>query len=127
MIIQILTIEDPDNQRLNDLLDSVPDFLSEMKVEPVFAFGFPKDKMDELNRAQMELNLKLGTRREIMERMGKQNVPELLQEIDDDLLQQGEIQARINQMQAIAGMMGGSSEGEEYGEGTENSEETEES
>ena len=127
MIIRILAIEDPDNRRLNDLLDSVPDFLSEMKVEPVFAFGFPKDKMDELNRAQMELNLKLGTRREIMERMGKQNVPELLQEIDDDLLQQGEIQARINQMQAIAGMMGGSSEGEEYGEGTENSEETEES
>ena len=48
-----------------------------MLVEPVFAYGFPKDKMDELQRAQLELNMKLGSRREIMERMGKQNIPEL--------------------------------------------------
>lgn len=98
MILRILQIEDPDNKRLEKLLKKEPDFLNEMKIEPVFAYGFPKDKMDELNRAQLELNMKLSTRREIMERMGKQNVPELLDEIDEDTIRQAIVQIRIQQM-----------------------------
>lgn len=103
MILRILSIEDPDNERLGKLFDMEPNFLSEMRIEPVFAYGFPKDKTDELNRAQMELNMKLSSRREIMERMGKQNIPELLNEIDEDQLHLGMIQNQINQL----GMMGG--------------------
>ena len=69
-----------------------------MKIEPVFAYGFPKDKMDELQRAQLELQMKLGSRREIMERMGKQNIPELLEEIDEDAMQQGLWMAKIQEL-----------------------------
>lgn len=107
MIIRILSIENPEDERLKELLKAVPNFLSEMRIEPVFAYGFPKDKTDELNRAQMELNMKLSSRREIMERMGKQNIPELLDEIDEDQLHIGFLQARINQMSQ---MMGGGEE-----------------
>lgn len=119
MILRILAIEDPDNPRLMELQEREPNFLSEMKIEPVFAYGFPKDKTDELNRAQMELNMKLSSRREIMERMGKQNIPELLDEIDEDLIHQGLVQARIG---VLSG--GGIATGEENSEDTD--EDTEE-
>lgn len=98
MILRIISIEDPNNKRLVKLRKKVPNFLSEMRIEPVFAYGFPKDKTDELNRAQMELNMKLSSRKEIMERMGKQNIPELLEEIDEDAIQQGLLMAKIQQM-----------------------------
>ena len=75
-----------------------PNFLSEMRIEPIFAYGFPKDKMDELQRAQLELQMKLGSRREIMERMGKQNIPELLDEIDEDTIHAGVLEARIGEL-----------------------------
>ena len=83
-------------------------------IKPVFAFGFPKDRTDELNRAQMELNMKISSRREIMERMGKQNIPELLEEIDEDAIEQGLLQARISE--ALHEMMGASDESNEEGE-----------
>lgn len=98
MILRMLAIEDPENPRLVALRKRVPHFLSEMRIEPVFAFGFPKDRTDELNRAQMELNMKLSSRREIMERLGKQNTSELLDEIDEDLIHLGVLQARINEL-----------------------------
>lgn len=122
MILRILSIEDPENPRLVELQEKEPDFLVEMRIEPVFAYGFPKDKMDELNRAQMELNMKLSSRREIMERMGKQNIPELLDEIDEDLIHQGLLQSRI---EALSG--GGMPNlGEENDENDENAEENDE-
>ena len=96
MILRILAVEDPENPRLIELQGKAPDFLAEMRIEPIFAYGFPKDKTDELNRAQMELNMKLSSRREIMERMGKQNIPELLDEIDEDLIHLGLLQSRID-------------------------------
>jgi len=98
MILKILKIQDPTNVRLKKIEKLSPDFLSEMRVEPVFAFGFPKDKTDELNRAQMEINMHLSSRKEIMERMGKENIPELLEEIDKDMLHVGLIQAEVNQL-----------------------------
>ena len=74
-----------------------------MLFRSVFAFGFPKDKMDELQRAQMELQMKLGSRREIMERMGKQNIPDLLNEIDDDTVAEAVLQARIAALSSAGG------------------------
>ena len=118
MILKILAIEDPNNERLNRLMRKVPNFFAEMKIVPVFAYGFPKDKMDELNRAQLELNLKIASRREIMDRMGKPNVPDLMDEIDEDLMRQGVVQAQVNQMQMGGGMMP-NGEGDEEEEGAE--------
>lgn len=127
MILRILSIEDPDNPRLVKLQEKEPNFLAEMRIEPVFAYGFPKDKTDELNRAQMELNMKLSSRREIMERMGKQNIPELLNEIDEDTLHLGMVQAQVQQMSMMSGggEEEGSSEEEEEEEEVEGEEEEE--
>lgn len=100
IMLRILAIEDPENSRLVELQNMEPNFLAEMKIEPVFAYGFPKDKTDELNRAQMELNMKLSSRREIMERIGKQNIPELLDEIDEDAVRLGVLLAKIEQLQS---------------------------
>ena len=91
MILRIVDIEDPDNPRLQVLRDfeengTLTDFLTEMRIEAVFAFGFPKDKMEDLQRAQIESQLKIGSRREWMERLGKNNVPELLEEINEDMV-----------------------------------------
>lgn len=115
MILRILMIEDPDNERLQVLLKYNPNFLDEMKIEPIFAYGFPKDKMDELQRAQIELQLKIGSRREIMERMGKQNIPELLKEIDDEAIHQSMLD------RLTAGMSGGD-ENEEGDSGSDEDE-----
>lgn len=98
LILRIIQIEDPQNERLVTLLKKIPNFLTEMIISPVFAYGFPKDKMDELQRAQLELQMKLGSRREIMERMGKQNIPELLNEIDEDTIHSGILESRLQEL-----------------------------
>lgn len=97
MILKIMRLADSQNPRLIALMQRYPMFLAEMQVKPVFAFGFPKDKMDELNRANMELTMNICSRREIMERLGKQNIPELLQEIDDEKLQQAMFNQQMQQ------------------------------
>lgn len=122
MILRVLQIEDKKNERLKQLKQLVPEFITEMRIEPVFAYGFPKDRTDELNRAQMELNMKLSSRKEIMERMGKQNIPELLDEIDEDLIHQGMLQGKINQMSGMEGMMSSMGAGSEENEDEEGDE-----
>ena len=126
MILKILAVKDPENKRLKKLLNKEPDFLEENRIEPVFAFGFPKDRADELNRAQMELSMKIGSRREIMERLGKQNISELLEEIDNDTIEQSVLQARVNQVLQQMGvpqedetMDSSNSDSDDEGEGEE--------
>ena len=68
-----------------------------MRIVPVFAYGFPKDRMDELNRAEIELRLQLGSRKEIMERMGNQNIDQLLEQIDDDTLHKALLQQKLQE------------------------------
>lgn len=87
MILKILSIEDPENTRLNKIFEIDPDFINDMKVCPVFAFGFPKDRMDELQRSQVELSMGIASKREVMERLGKSNIPELMKEIVDEKMQ----------------------------------------
>lgn len=111
MILKILAEKDPKNIRLKNIKKIDKDFLSSLQVVPVFCFGFPKDKTDELSRAQMEVGLKVASRREIMERLGKVNIPELLQEIDKDTVDQAIIQARVNMEVAKLSMGGQSDEG----------------
>ena len=63
--------------------------------------------MDELQRAQMEVGLKIASRREVMQRLGKQNIPELLKEIDKDILDQAVLQAQVTlEVQEMTGESG---------------------
>lgn len=50
-----------------------------------FKYALPNDRTVLLNEAQMELSMKIGSRQEIMERLGKSNIPLLLKQIDEDM------------------------------------------
>lgn len=55
-------------------------------VDPVFSYGFPQDRMQELQQAEMELRMKIASRKEVMNRLGKNNVPNLMEEIEEDAI-----------------------------------------
>jgi hypothetical protein len=124
MIMRILNIENPNDERLKRVFSKNKNFLTEMQIVPVFAFGFPRDKMEDLQRAQLESQLKIGSRREWMERMGKQNVPELLEEIDEDMIEQAMLQVKLQEMLG-SGTMNGMGSGATENEGSYNTEDTE--
>jgi hypothetical protein len=77
------------------VLAKIPDTFSELyRVDPVFTYGFPQDRMNDLQQAQIELQLRLATRKQIMERIGVNNVNKVLSEIDDDIVRMQELDAR---------------------------------
>lgn len=51
---------------------------------PVFKYALPTDRLIALQEAQLEINMGIGSRREIMERLGKRNIPKLEEEIKQD-------------------------------------------
>lgn len=93
-ILKILRKYDPSNKRLIALGN---DFEEEFEVEPVFSYGFPKDKMNDLAMAQLEVSLNLNSRKNILERMGVNNIPDLLKAIDEDRLQQADVLKEVTE------------------------------
>lgn len=65
------------------------------RLLPIFAYGFPQDRFNELSMAETELRLKLNSRRRIMERLGTNNIPELEKEIEIESLKMAELEASI--------------------------------
>lgn len=72
-------------------------FNDRYEVEPVWTYGLPKDRMNDLNMADIELRLGLSTRKEILIRMGKSNVDDLLEEIDAEIERHGRYGAGENE------------------------------
>lgn len=54
-------------------------------VEPVFIYNLPSDRLMQLQEAQLELTMKVGSRQEVMERLGKRNIPKIVKQMEDDL------------------------------------------
>lgn len=82
MIAKITRIMEPDNEQLAACPEN---FENDFVISPVFLYGLPQDRMSDLNQANLELSMKIASRREIMNRLSKRNVPALLEEIDKDL------------------------------------------
>lgn len=78
----------------------VKDIDKEYQILPVFDYGLPYDRLQELNQANMELQMKIGSRREVMNRLNKRNVPKLLAEIEEDVMRQNEMNTPIQNAQA---------------------------
>lgn len=98
IILDTLGKYDPKNTRLSafkEALKTAKLEIPDIFVEPVFAYGFPTDRLAELNEASIELNLKLGSRKEVMNRLGKNNVPDLQKEIEEEMLKDADIQRRV--------------------------------
>lgn len=63
---------------------NIEKFFDRYYIAIVWQYNLPNDRMGMLNEASLELNVGIGSRREIMERLGKRNIPKLLEEIKQD-------------------------------------------
>ena len=95
MVLRIHDHHERDSQLLAPIKKQNKNYLEELRAEPVFTYGLPQDRQNELNMGISELNAHIGSRKEIMERLGKHNIPELL----DDIQQDQEDELEMNALQ----------------------------
>lgn len=100
MLPKIVEAHDPGNPLLKALMTAVGGDLDDIRVEPVFGYGLPQDQQAELNNGLAELNARIASRREVMARLGKNNITELLEEINEDQIEMGMLNAAIQQFTA---------------------------
>lgn len=84
-------------------------FFERYKAEPQWKYNLPNDRLGMLNEAVIELSQKIGSRREIMERLGKKNIPKIIAEVKED----------SNNEVAIAKAIKGSEKPNQGGTGTQ--------
>lgn len=76
------------------LMVGVPNDFSELyEAVPVFSYGFPSDRELELRIASEEIRLELNSRENIMERLGYDNVPEVVEQIAEERIKMAEKEA----------------------------------
>lgn len=59
-------------------------FFQKYAPETVWKYNLPNDRLGMLNEASIELSNGIGSRREIMERLGKENIPKIMKEVEED-------------------------------------------
>lgn len=59
-------------------------FTNRFVTIPKFKYALPNDRLQMLNEINLELNLGIGSRKEAMERLGKGNITELMEQIEED-------------------------------------------
>lgn len=104
---------DSKNPLLVEVLKINPDFEEDSQVVPIFEYGFPQDRMNELNMIMQEMSLGIGSKREGMKRLGKNNVPDLLEEIKRDKLEDALMQAELASVMGFANAENGGESGED--------------
>lgn len=68
-----------------EALKNMAVYAMRVRAEVVWKYNLPNDRMGMLNEATIELTSRLGSRREIMERLGKKNIPKIEAEIQEDI------------------------------------------
>lgn len=100
IILKMIEKYDPKNK----LFKGLPkDFVNDYRIEPVWSYGFPTDRMQQLQEIQIEDQLKLGSRKEFMNRLGKNNVTDLMSEIETQRLEDAELEAQIGEITLNSG------------------------
>ena len=77
--------ENPAFKKLNAKEKVDKEFVKKYAPETVWKYNLPSDRLGILNEAVIEMSNNIGSRREVMERLGKENIPNLLTEIEADL------------------------------------------
>lgn len=77
--------ENPAYKKLTQKEKVDKEFVKKYAPETVWKYNLPSDRLGILNEAVIEMANNIGSRREIMERLGKENIPSLLTEIEADL------------------------------------------
>jgi hypothetical protein len=73
----------PEHELVKDGVDK--GILDRYVATPAFTYGLPTDRLLQLTEAEIELRMKIGSRREVMERLGKKNIPMLETQIIEDV------------------------------------------
>jgi len=71
-------------KKLNSTEKVDKSFITKYAPETVWKYNLPNDRLGMLNEATIELSNGIGSRREVMERLGKENIPKLMDEIEED-------------------------------------------
>lgn len=98
MILRIGKKYDTGKKLMKKLIDIDANVADNYDFIPVWKYGLPADVMQELQQGQMEISLGVTSRKQLMTKLGKRNVPKLIKEIDDERLQDGVLQGRIQQL-----------------------------
>ena len=77
--------ENPAFKKLNAKEKVDKEFTKKYAPETIWKYNLPSDRLGILNEAVIEMSNNIGSRREVMERLGKENIPSLLTEIEADL------------------------------------------
>lgn len=87
----------------DELFKALPDdFIENYRCEAIFPYGFPMDRLGILQESQIELQLRVNSRKAIMNRLGFNNVPELQDEIDADVIANAQLDVEVQTMEAQA-------------------------
>jgi hypothetical protein len=79
-----------------ELLGKIPNnFSEEYECAAVWSYGFPIDRMSLLQELQIEFQLDLASIAEALKRLGKNNIPDLLEEIQEDKVKRAKLQQEI--------------------------------
>lgn len=60
-------------------------FTQRFDSTPKFKYALPSDRLQMLNEANIEVSMGIASRREVMERLGKSNINELMRQIEEDI------------------------------------------
>lgn len=93
MLIRMMRLIEPKHP----LLVKLPkDFETVHNVTPVWVYGLPQDETIDLQNADTELRIGTNSRKNILNKLGRKNVPDLLNEIDSDREKEVDRQVRLD-------------------------------
>ena len=98
-MLRIGKIYDPNNVRLQGI--DMSETESELRVLPVFSYGFPTDRLNILQEGQFEFQMNIGSKRELMNRLGKNNVEALMLEIENERIAEAKIERQIEDIVGV--------------------------
>lgn len=97
LYVKIADTEEYKNYFVNGSEDS-EEFFERYIPDVIWKYNLPNDRMSILNEAQIELTQKLASRQEIMERLGKRNIPKINEQISLDEDKNIALQKRVEEI-----------------------------
>lgn len=97
MMFKILVKYDKKNERLRNF--EFDDTRGDIRIEPVFKYGFPTDRMNTLQELQIESQMNLVSRTMALERLGANNAADLIEQIDSERIASAEIDSQVYELQ----------------------------
>jgi hypothetical protein len=82
------------------IVKDTDEFFSRYIATPIFTYGLPTDRLLELNQISIELDKGIASKKEVMNRLGKKNIPKIMAEAQTD--EELEIKNRTDEAKEVA-------------------------